>query len=469
MKTFIHTFTLFFLVVLAVPPHSFAGQQLGESQIFEWWDDGLITAEQANEILSQLDFGNIEEACIMAQVYAQETCEIETQTTVKKRSKGKNKKRERHTDKSTKSSSSITADSQQHRASLWHPHGRISYRMRLDSAGTYENSSKSLQLDFYKFSLHLGTSRTLRYSDGGYEAFFGNYSSRELHSHFPLDTLFGAAFTFPVKRFAFGFSLDTSKIIGGEARFNFNESRNMSFQFFHGSDNTLQLQTATELGQISAWWILGQKMPLIKILLSDKSPTFSWNIAAYIHGDSIPSIANLSKSIQKSRLWATQAATATLPFKTKISINMRIINPLHSDSISGRFKISAESGPSLLHGSFYATCLEAQENCDNTDWKIALISTKAPFQLSASSKIRHTPNGFKAPRLSAEATFHNKNSLFRLSFVFPKASPSKALQIRNQVKIESQFLSLGLSATLKKDGSSKLFPSHAQLQANVKF
>lgn len=458
MKTHIHILAILFLTLFIIPQLAAAEPPLSESQVFEWWDDGLITPNQANEILSQLDLGNYEEACIMAQVYAQESCEVEPPA--------KKAKTPRKKSRSPKQQGSAK---DKRRTSLLNPHANISYRMRLDSTGAYEKSSKSLQFGFYKFSFHLGTIRTLSYHSDGYEAHFGNFSTRELHNSIPLDTLFGTAFTFPIKQFAFSVALDTSKIFGGGAHFNFSENRNMSLQFFHGSDNTLQLQTASELGQISAWWILGQKTPLVKILLGDKSANLSWNIAAYIHGDSLPSTASLGKSIQKSRLWATQAITMALPFKSKLSINTRIINPLHTDSISGRIKISAESGPPLLHGTFYVTCLETAENCDNTDWKIAATSANLPFQFSISSKFRHTPDGFKTPRLEAGATFQNKNGRFQLSVVLPKSSPAKELQIRNQVKVESKFLSLGFSAFFKKTNSSKFAPSHAQLQTNVKF
>ena len=45
-----------------------------EALVFEWWDDGIITPEEADEILSRLEEGNYDEACLLAEVYAQEPC-----------------------------------------------------------------------------------------------------------------------------------------------------------------------------------------------------------------------------------------------------------------------------------------------------------------------------------------------------------------------------------------------------------
>ena len=44
------------------------------AQVFEWWDDGIITAEEADEIFSRLEEENYDEACLLAEVYAQEPC-----------------------------------------------------------------------------------------------------------------------------------------------------------------------------------------------------------------------------------------------------------------------------------------------------------------------------------------------------------------------------------------------------------
>ena len=46
-----------------------------EAQVFDWWDAGVITPEQAQEFLDLLEEGNAEEACLLAEVYAQESCE----------------------------------------------------------------------------------------------------------------------------------------------------------------------------------------------------------------------------------------------------------------------------------------------------------------------------------------------------------------------------------------------------------
>ena len=45
-----------------------------EAQVFDWWDDGTIGAEEANEMLSLIDEGKTQEVCALAEIYANEPC-----------------------------------------------------------------------------------------------------------------------------------------------------------------------------------------------------------------------------------------------------------------------------------------------------------------------------------------------------------------------------------------------------------
>lgn len=64
-----------FLTLILTSGHAHA---LTEADVFDWWDAGLITPDEAEEMLALLDEGNENEACLLAQVYAQEECEIDT-------------------------------------------------------------------------------------------------------------------------------------------------------------------------------------------------------------------------------------------------------------------------------------------------------------------------------------------------------------------------------------------------------
>ncbi|MBR4559075.1 MAG: hypothetical protein IKO21_05855, partial [Fibrobacter sp.] len=63
-----------FTHAIAATKADFDEEGLSEAQVFEWWDNGIIDGEEAQEILDKLEEGNMQEACILAEVYALEKC-----------------------------------------------------------------------------------------------------------------------------------------------------------------------------------------------------------------------------------------------------------------------------------------------------------------------------------------------------------------------------------------------------------
>ena len=55
-----------------------ASQSLDEAKVFEWWDSGVINSDEAREILDLIEEGNLQEACMLAEVYALEGCTTES-------------------------------------------------------------------------------------------------------------------------------------------------------------------------------------------------------------------------------------------------------------------------------------------------------------------------------------------------------------------------------------------------------
>ena len=55
-----------------------ASQSLDEAKVFEWWDSGIIDGDEAREILDLIEEGNLQEACMLAEVYALEGCVTES-------------------------------------------------------------------------------------------------------------------------------------------------------------------------------------------------------------------------------------------------------------------------------------------------------------------------------------------------------------------------------------------------------
>ena len=326
-----------------------------EAQVFDWWDAGVITPEQAQEFLDLLEEGNAEEACLLAEVYAQESCE-ENQAPRKKATSKK--------------------DSHQGSRPPLTPTGYALTKIRLDSAGHVESHREELRIDFYRYTLLLGTQELLSYRNAGSEAHFGDISTKEVHSHIPLDTLWGTALLYPFGNFHITALFDSSSITQSRAGYAFDKHTSASIAYWHGNAtderhhfHSVALQTSSGIGKASAWYQAKQSSPLIKIELrspvSRQPVALGWRTTAYYHGDSVPALARLSTTILKSRLWGSQTVSATAKdwLNSRLEANMRIINPLHSDSISARAQASLQSGPTWARAGITSTCLELGENC----------------------------------------------------------------------------------------------------------
>ena len=140
------------MAVASLPEQALAQTtEFTEAKVFEWWDDGFIAPEEANEILALMDEGNMHEACILAEIYAGEPCDDNLE-----------KLRE-------------------------HYRGHITFKLRFDSTGSISGHREELQFTFHRLTLRLGTQELLTYKSKRGEAHFGQISTRELHSAIPLD------------------------------------------------------------------------------------------------------------------------------------------------------------------------------------------------------------------------------------------------------------------------------------------
>ena len=290
----------FITALLALGVLQATASPLNEAKVFDWWDNGIISAEEATEILDLLEEGNQEEACLLAQVYAQESCE-EPPTP-----KGKSATSRKNMPKSPR------------RPSLA-PHGYVDWKGRIDSTGHL----------FYRYTLRLGSQELLAYKNQGSEAYFGDISTRELHSQIPLDTLWGTALLYPLGNFHAAGLLDTAKTT--QVRLGYGKRGTATIEAFYwhgfgdGDVHSLGLQTKMPFAQMAAWWQYGQEFPLIKIQFygsekRDRSNQmkdgmesaahpiiYSWRTTAYIHREYIPRWARLSNTIQKSKYWGSQS------------------------------------------------------------------------------------------------------------------------------------------------------------------
>lgn len=492
-----------FLALILASGHARA---VTEADVFDWWDGGIITPEQAEEMLTLLDEGNESEACLLAQVYAQEECESEMEADNGNRNSSGPKKTAPKTRKNETAQTSATRQKQKARPSLV-PHGYVMWKARFDSAGQMESHREELQVSFYRYTLRLGSQELLTYKNDGSEAHFGEISTRELHSHFPLDTLWGAAALYPLGKFHLAALLDTSRAVQARSGYAFNKEKSIEgiFWYKHGSTrknvrevHSAALQTKFDFGKISGWWEHGQSAPLIKVELansatldeSNKSKTpqktsppkasfknateLSWKTTAYYHEDSVPTIARLSSTILKSRLWGSQTISITMRgfANTRVTANARLINPLHSDSLSTRLKAAIQSGPDALRGTFSVTCIEASENCHKTDWQGGISSHFLDqWTFDGLAKTRYTRGkGLDAPRIELGVQYQDSpRNTAKLKLIAPNSTPAGNLQIQNEVQLHADFLDLSLVMTFRETPKTNLHPSHGSVTARVRF
>ena len=464
----------FIATAIAIGVLQVAASALDEAKVFDWWDNGIITAEEATEILDLLEEGNQEEACLLAQVYAQESCEDPP--------------------------SRVAQPKSPRRPSLV-PHGYVDWKGRIDSTGHLESHRTELQVQFYRYTLRLGSQELLAYKNQGSEAYFGDISTRELHSQIPLDTLWGTALLYPLGPFHVAGLLDTAKTTQVRLGYGQRGAGSAEIFYWHGFGNgdvqateihSLGLQAKTPFAQVAVWWQYGQEFPLIKILLygSEKRGrskqmkdgiegaghpvVFSWRTTAYIHREDIPRWARLSSTIQKSKYWGSQSLSMRAPdlLNTKVTANAGLISPLDADTMAVRLKLGGESGPEFLRVAASVTCRDAGTNCRVTDWKGGLNASPWEFWiLGASVRVRHArPEGFAPPHLELSNLFRDLSKNYtKFTLIAPKGRPQEDLRLRTEFLISGDFLDFSLVCTFKSMERLEPVPVRGFAEAKVRF
>ena len=464
----LHALVFLLAFAVAITPHTFAAQPaLSEAQVFEWWDNGIIDGDEAREILDLLEEGNEQEACLLAEVYALNIC----QTFPEENDEGE----------------ILPGTNKEMNRSLV-PHGYIEWRGRTDSLGELESERTELQVKFYRYTLRLGTQSLLYYKNDKSEAYFGEISTKELHSLIPLDTLWGTSLLYPLWKGRVGALLDTGKT--SRLSLEYLPTRKSSLpqaELAYWSDKSFSIQAKTNFGGIAAWWPTvhsNLETPLIKLQLHSrekkrkKKVLVLWKTTAYFHGDTIPAQARLSASILKNRFWGSQGIGIHFSdsWNSRASANARITIPLENDSSDGRFKLSLESGPTRLRGGANATCLSAKENCRENDivlkassgWEII---DREKLTFFSGLRIRHTRgDGFGQPQTEL-GTLYTVTEANKIQFaaVFPQNRPTQHTQLRSEAAIGTAFLKVNLAVTFRRKGETGFRPLHAAIKAKAMF
>ena len=476
------TLLLFLLAVAAPLTFAMENSSLNEAQVFEWWDDGIIDGDEAHEILDLLEEGNTQEACILAEVYALESCASEE----KEYPKATNP----HNKLKTKKRTATKKSGKQQELTSLVPHGYIEWQGRTDSLGYLENQRTDIRIDFYRYTLRLGAQSLLTYKNAGSEAHFGQISTKELHSVIPLDTLWGTALLYPIGIFQAGALLDTAKT----TRLNIGISASPEFKFElaywhhqHPADSVERRSFAAQAkgswGNFAIWWVPENAgdLPLMKLQLQHREKmeyaTIAWKTDAYVHGDSLPEEARLSATIAKSRLWGSQTIGAIFSdaWKSRFTANARTMIPLEGDTSKTRFKASAESGPGVLRGTASVTCLSAEDHCRQNDLALKIRSSwnvdREQLVFSGKVRARHTRDeGFGTPLYEAGIAYaQDAANNTSIAVTVPKGTPSKEIQLRSSTEIGTDFLQLSLAVTFRRTAEEALHPLHAAMKARVCF
>ena len=454
-----------------------ADSQINEAQVFEWWDNGIIDGDEAREMLDLLEEDNVQEACLLAEVYALESC-TSPQNKISKKKPASTKK-----DK---------------RLSLA-PYGYAEWNGRTDSLGRLESQRTELQLHFYRYTLRLGSQSLLTYKNAGSEAYFGQISTKELHSVIPLDTLWGTAAVYPLGMFRTGALLDTARTTQASIGIAPNKGFDLQLAYWHHqhpADSTehhsFMAQAKGNWGSLAAWWIPENQsdIPLFRFQLHHREKmeyaNLAWKANAYLHGNHLPQEVLVSSTIAGSRFWGSQtfAVTAADSWRSSFSINARTIIPLEGDSSKTRFKVMTETGPQRLRGGASATCLRAEERCRQNDLALKIsstwgikngIATKSSMQerLSFNGKIRirHTRGqGFGTPLYEAGAAYApDEFNSAGVALTIPKGLPVRELRIRSTIEAGTDLFQLSLAVTFRRTAEEAIHPLHAAIKARVMF
>ena len=456
------TLLLFLLAVAAPLTFAMENSSLNEAQVFEWWDDGIIDGDEAHEILDLLEEGNTQEACILAEVYALESCASEE----KEYPKATNP----HNKLKTKKRTATKKSGKQQELTSLVPHGYIEWQGRTDSLGYLENQRTDIRIDFYRYTLRLGAQSLLTYKNAGSEAHFGQISTKELHSVIPLDTLWGTALLYPIGIFQAGALLDTA-----------------NWHHLHPADSVERRSFAAQAkgswGNFAIWWVPENAgdLPLMKLQLQHREKmeyaTLAWKTDVYAHGDSLPEEARLSATIAKSRLWGSQTIGAIFSdaWKSRFTANARTIIPLEGDTSKTRFKASAESGPGVLRGTASVTCLSAEDHCRQNDLALKIRSSwnvdREQLVFSGKVRVRHTQDkGFGTPLYEAGIAYaQDAANSASIAITIPKGAPSREIRLRSSAEVGNDLLQLSLAVTFRRTAEEAMHPLHAAMKARVCF
>lgn len=425
----------FFLALAVLASSAFA--ELTAEQVFWWWDDGLIEASDASDLLELIEDDDEDAACEMAEALGLEHCE-------KDEFAGK---------------------------------GYVRYRESRDSADSVilRKADAKLLYGAYSFKITIPGEWQIGYSRGRFEALFGNIAYKDIGILIPLEDYEGMWSAVRDDDFSVGGLLMSDTTFG--AMFG---AGPLAFWGFAGPGlKAFSASGQVDFANIAVFYADEMESPLFRaqVKYTTKTlPKFSWNGVVWAHSDTtMPEILNVTSSVKKSMIWSSQTQKLSLKgysasFTEKLQVPINSDTGSVSTSLAGTFKKTAGTFRGLLGFA----CRDASSDCSKPQIRVEpqLVIGKATFY----SKFRLQGDSFSEldhfPRVVAGAKISSTEKTFaRAEFTYPEGgrTSSSPWRISEEGGLKAKNIQLSLRFVLASYPGEDFKPDRVGVTAKYIF
>lgn len=422
------------LLLLAAP---FALAELTAEQVFWWWDDGLIEANEASDLLELIENDDEDAACEMAEALGLEHCE-------KEEFAGK---------------------------------GYVRYRESRNSADSVilRKLDAELHYNAYSFKVTVPGEWQLGYSRGRFEALLGTIDYRDIGILMPLEDYDGMWSAIRDDEFSLGGLIMTDTTFG--AMFG---AGPLSFWGFAGPElRAVSASGEVEYANLSVFYANEMESPLFRAQVkyaTKTAPKFAWNGVLWAHADTtLPEMLNVTSSVKKSLVWSSQTQKFTLKgyaasFTEKLQVPINADTGSVSTSLAGTFKKTA----STFRGLLGFACRDASTSCGKPQIRVepqivlgkASLYSKFRLQGDSFSELDHFPRVVAGAKISStEKTFA------RAEFTYPEGgrSSSSPWRISEEGGLKAKNIQLSLRFVLASYPGENFKPDRVGVTAKYIF
>lgn len=423
-----------FFLVLFLFSHSFA---ITETEVLEWFDDGLIETIEVYDFLELLENGNDEEAEALA--FSLGLLEKE--------------KMPKRTPKKFQ--------------------GTFSARLSLDSIGNIISHKEELLLKYSAWNFRGDNFGRwlLAYQKDNYEALGGYLNDSDIKFLFPLQTIPGSWIAFHNSIFSLGGLLGTNQSYAGMLKL-----WKLRFWVLNmKSENTLAFDFSDKEFSFALLHTLEQEKNLFRMETNFNGGKFyKWNLRGlfFFHQDSSEQYwLDLPQSVKSSKLWTSQSQNINLK-NVSFSLEERIRIPLDSGNVfyGLNFKVQKKKG-------FFRFLTALAYKNSSTKQNLFTLRTEPAFLFSDLlffGKLQHNfYNEWQhIPKFSLG--FKTENILFfhcKMEFIFPEygASDKRPYQFRNEAGIKTEQIAINLKFHWKRKPKKEWSPNRFGIEGKIFF